>query len=309
MNIFNQPFPCNTSFKNRFFTGLGFGVFVSAFLMIFKPFELDTVSSEQLITFGAAYGGITFACIFGIASLVRIIVPGFVRDESWSTGKEILYITGMVMIVGLANFLVAPFLHNSSLNWRNMLWSEGRTFSVAILPITIYVLLKQNLLLNKFRKQAEILEKKLQEKQQGGGSVPAPPPPPANKPTDIADNNDTVTLTGDYQKEKVSVSVHQLYFISSANNYVKVFIGQNEKVSYSIIRMTMKKAEESLESYSCFFRCHRAYIINLDKVTHVEGNAQGYRVQITGVQELIPVSRNLNSEFSDRLLASRSIIA
>ena len=68
----------------------------------------------------------------------------------------------------------------------------------------------------------------------------------------------------------------------------------------------MKKAEEALEIWRCFFRCHRAYIINLDKVEHVEGNAQGYKVRLINTEESIPVSRNLNNEFSDKLLAIRS---
>ena len=301
MNIFRQPFPCTLATRERFFTALGFGIFVFAFLLGFKPYQLNELSTEKQIVLCAAYGGITFVCIFILALLLPIILPGLLRDESWSTGDQILYMTCFVIIVGIVNYLASYYLSGSSLTWKNMLWYQVRTASVAILPITIYVLVKQNLLLNKFRSQAQELERKLQEKYQGGGGNTAPPPPPANTP-------DAITLTGDYQKEKISVSANQLYFISSANNYVKVFIGQHEKVTYSIIRMTMKKAEESLEGYSCFFRCHRTYIINLDKVAHVYGNAQGYKVQITGINELIPVSRNLNNEFSDRLLAARSTI-
>ena len=68
----------------------------------------------------------------------------------------------------------------------------------------------------------------------------------------------------------------------------------------------MKKAEETTLPFSGLFRCHRAFIINLDKVTHVEGNAQGYKLRIQDYEELIPVSRNLSAEFSDRLLAYRN---
>ena len=110
-----------------------------------------------------------------------------------------------------------------------------------------------------------------------------------------------------------------LYFIAAANNYIKVYFIKNAsrpgkdgneavpgKPSYTIIRMTMKKAEEVLEAWPGFFRCHRAYIINLDKVEHVEGNAQGYKIRLVDTEELIPVSRNLNNEFSDKLLAIRN---
>jgi len=110
---------------------------------------------------------------------------------------------------------------------------------------------------------------------------------------------------GDYQNEKVEVYVDDLHLVTSASNYIKVFHLQKEQLVYSIIRSTLKKAEETLLEHPNFFKCHRAYIINLDKVVHVEGNAQGYKVRVAGHEELVPVSRNLNGEFSDKLLAFR----
>ena len=100
--------------------------------------------------------------------------------------------------------------------------------------------------------------------------------------------------------------------VQSANNYIKVYFEQKtkpderSKVVYSIIRLTMKKAEDILSGNGLFFRCHRTCIINLDKIKHVEGNAQGYKVMIEGIEEGIPISRNFSAEFSDRLLAIRN---
>jgi DNA-binding LytR/AlgR family response regulator len=67
----------------------------------------------------------------------------------------------------------------------------------------------------------------------------------------------------------------------------------------------MKKATETVAPYPVFFRCNRAYIVNLDKIEHGDGNAQGYKIKLQGTENLISVSRNINSEFSDRLLAFR----
>lgn len=65
----------------------------------------------------------------------------------------------------------------------------------------------------------------------------------------------------------------------------------------------MKKVEEVLQDHAMFFRCHRTYIINLIKIEVVEGNAQRFKIKITGSEDRLPVARNLNKEFSDRLLA------
>ena len=112
-----------------------------------------------------------------------------------------------------------------------------------------------------------------------------------------------IILSGDYQNEKIELFPEDLFLISSASNYIKVFHLRKNVLVHSIIRSTLKKAEETLSEYPNFFKCHRAFIVNLDKVVHVEGNAQGYKIKIDGHDELIPVSRNLNSEFSDKLLA------
>ena len=72
-----------------------------------------------------------------------------------------------------------------------------------------------------------------------------------------------------------------------------------------MIRSTLRKAESVTLSDPRFYKCHRAYIINLDKISHVEGNAQGYRVRFDGYEDFVPVSRNVSTEFSDKLLAFR----
>ncbi|HYC29313.1 MAG TPA: LytTR family DNA-binding domain-containing protein, partial [Chitinophagaceae bacterium] len=172
----------------------------------------------------------------------------------------------------------------------NAIWFQGITLAIAVLPISIYALLRQNQLLHKFSGQAQEIEKKLSEKKSA-----VIEPQLSNK----------IILPGDYQNEKVEVYVDDLHLVTSASNYIKVFHLQKEHLVYSIIRSTLKKAEDILLEHPNFFKCHRAYIINLDKVQHVEGNAQGYKLRITGYDELVPVSRNLNAEFSDKLLAFR----
>jgi DNA-binding LytR/AlgR family response regulator len=303
MNIFNQRFPCTTSWKSHLVAGLFFGLFVMGFLLAFKPFGLNTLESGKLLFYCAVYGFIAFACIMLIALSLPKIFPSFFNEETWTTGKQILLVSLIVIVIGLVNYFTSPLMGGSNQSLRKLLWYQGITIMIALLPITIFTLLKQNLLLKKFEKQAASLEKKLQQKLDPDKEE-EPPAPPTEKKNDLS----AIELTGDYQGEKIILLPEELCFISAANNYVKVYFIKKDKVAYSILRMTMKKVEEVLQAWPGFFRCHRAYIINLDKVQHVEGNAQGYKVRLAGVEEAIPVSRNLNSEFSDRLLAMRNTI-
>jgi len=197
----------------------------------------------------------------------------------------------------LSIYLVSPFFFHAEFNLYRAVWFQGITVVMGIIPVFIFVLLRQNRLLKKFKVEAEQLEKKLQEKQEVQIEE--------NQSLAVQNVQTKIILTGDYQNETIEVYADDLYLITSASNYIKVYHLQKEKLIYSIIRSTLTKAEETVIVHPNFLKCQRAFIINLDKVVHVEGNAQGYKVKIEGYDELVPVSRNLNQEFSDKLLAFR----
>jgi DNA-binding LytR/AlgR family response regulator len=302
MNIFKQKFPCDFSLQSHLKRALIFGIFVAVFLLVFKPFDLDTLPDARLVFVCGIYGLTTFTCILCAGLILPALFPSFFNEETWTTGKQIILVAGIVVLIGLANFSISPFIVESSLTLRSLLWFQGITVLVSLLPITMYTLYRQNRLLKKFELQASVLEKKLQEKLDPVKKEEPLPPFPEKK-----NEFPTIELTGDYQGEKLVLPPGDLYYIAAANNYIKVYFIKKGTVTYSIIRMTMKKAEEALMPWPDFYRCHRAYIVNLDKVKHVEGNAQGYKLRLADVEEAIPVSRNLNSEFADKLLALRNM--
>ncbi len=48
-------------------------------------------------------------------------------------------------------------------------------------------------------------------------------------------------------------------------------------------------------------RCHKSYIVNLNKVNRISGNAKGYKLQIDELDFLIPVSRSLGIDDLNQL--------
>jgi hypothetical protein len=295
-----QPFPYNPSIRSKLGMAAFFGAFIFIFLMIFKPFDLDYYPVQRLLLIALSYGSITFVCVFLATTIFPICLPSSFNELSWTTGRQIIFTAGVIFFVGLVNYLVSPLLVHTTLELKSLIWFQGITLAIGLLPVSIFILMRQNLLLKKFSGQAEVIEKKLQERHDvNNGTLPEPEKKSVSK----------LLFVGDYQNERLELFPDDLYVITSASNYIKLFHLQKEQLVYSMIRSTLKKAEEIVLSEPNFFKCHRAYIINLDKVVHVEGNAQGYKVRMEGYDELIPVSRNLNTEFSDKLLAFRKQFA
>jgi LytTr DNA-binding domain len=298
MHIFKQPFPHNSSWQRGLVTALGFGAFISIFLLVFRPFELDKIPINLLVKSSIVFGLVTFGCIFVSNFILNFFFPQIFSEEKWTTGKQIINMGAIVILVGLVNYLLSPLLFDTKLTWKKVFYFQGIAIAVGLIPIVMYTLYVQNHWLHQFKKEAATLQKKLEEKR--GIEHPALQHPPT-----VSTSNDIITFESEHQTEKKTIPASQLYYIEAASNYIKIFFLQKDKLTYSIVRMTMKKATEAVNPYAVFFRCHRAYIVNLDKIEQVEGNAQGYKIKLQGTEDRIPVSRNLNTEFSDRLLAFR----
>jgi DNA-binding LytR/AlgR family response regulator len=112
-----------------------------------------------------------------------------------------------------------------------------------------------------------------------------------------------VTFTGDNQKETLTLQADQIAYLAARDNYVQIFFFEKEELKSKIFRATLRKMEDALADWPQFFRCHRTYVVNFDKIEKVSGNAQGYRFHLTDLEETIPVSRNLNEAVRLRLNA------
>lgn len=276
-----------------------FALFIILFLFIFKPFGLDTLDKNLFITCVLVYGLVTFVAILAMIFLVPLVFPAFFKEENWTVGKELFFTLSVLFLIGLANYVVSHYLVGTSLKFENIVRFQLITLAIGFLPIVIFILIQLIQQLSKYREEASLLQKKLAEKND------VSPDDKKKVIEEPAVTNNLIRLSGDYQKENLAIPNDNFLYVSSASNYVKVHYIEKGNAVYSILRITMKRVEDVLIAYPHFFRCHRAYIINLDKVKEISGNAQGYKIKLEDVEELIPVSRNLNSEFADKVLAKK----
>jgi hypothetical protein len=220
-------------------------------------------------TFG--YGVVCFGVLLGwFLGVPRLCSPIF-REDRWTVWKEILHMLACVLAVCAGNILFTHFYFHeafsSQLVTRFLWW----TFIVSILPITLMVLFRQISLMKTFGREAAELDKQLRESR---SMVPAGPPTPVSPS---------------------SPHPGKFLYAEAADNYVKVFYTHEQQ----LIRSTLRQLEETFQGNERIFRCHRTYLVNLDKVVHISGNAQGYKLHLEGVGQVIPVSRSLNGQIAN----------
>ncbi len=88
--------------------------------------------------------------------------------------------------------------------------------------------------------------------------------------------------------------MRELLFIRSAGNYLEVHHLEGGRVARKVVRGSLKMVEARLAEWPRLMRCHKSYVVNLDRLVKVGGNAQGYHLRLDHGEELVPVSRSLN---------------
>lgn len=95
---------------------------------------------------------------------------------------------------------------------------------------------------------------------------------------------------------KLVVSVERVISVESAGNYVTILYDDNGKLMRYSLRNTLKGVEDVCAS-TCLVRCHRSFLVNINKVKIIRRTPDGVFAEIehTGVDD-IPVSKSYASE-------------
>ena len=121
----------------------------------------------------------------------------------------------------------------------------------------------------------------------------------ANTVTEKVASKDSISFFDEKGEMQLSIAKENFLYVESADNYVVVWYLKNEQPRKLMLRMTMGHMEEQLEGTSAL-RCHRSYIVNMDRVKVLRRDKDGFFAELglEGVPDL-PVSRT----YSDAVTA------
>ena len=165
-------------------------------------------------------------------------------------------------------------------------------------PIVIFLMWNRNLQLTRNLKEATEINLHL-SKEISLGDV-------ESRPVEKTSFGGVLTFAGG-SKDSLEVAAEDFLYAEAEGNYVKVaYRPDGERtVVKKMLRATMKQAEESVAVCPFIIRCHRAFLVNVRMVVKVDGNSQGYRLNLEGCEEEVPVSRAYAKEV--RALIENSI--
>jgi len=107
----------------------------------------------------------------------------------------------------------------------------------------------------------------------------------------VALRKNLIAFTDEKGELRISIMLENLLYIDSSDNYVTIHYLNKSKLSHFLIRNSLKWMDENLTKDSQLVRCHRGFIVNLDKVKVLRKNKGGIIMELDVVNVPdIPVS-------------------
>ena len=269
----NQPYP---PFGKSWKIILAIGLFISFFLVLFEPFKLSYFQYEYRIYFEMGYGIVTsFTLLLNYFAFPILFKKEF-NDSKWTVKKHVIWQIWVLFSIGFANFLYSSFFFNFPNTLNAFLYYQFYTITVGIIPVVITTVWNHNRLLARNLKIANDYNNDFAVK------------------TNTLPGEEKVCLLAENSKDKLDLNSSDLIYITSTGNYIQVFYQKGKDLKSVLLRNTLKQAEDQLMENHFMIKCHRAFLVNRNKIVRVKGNSQGLRLVLEGGDEEIPVSRNLS---------------
>lgn len=310
LSFLNKPYPYNQFSKKDLISNLGIGCFVALFLLVFQPFDISIWQTNYKILKICGFGFVSFICPFLFKVCFDTVFKSENREDTWVIWKEIVAILFVLVLITIGNLIYSNLISISEFRLQYLLFTFIATLLLALFPVTANVFIKYQRYLTLNNKEANVIEQEIikhhsqiEEKQNYILNEPIFKPEDNAIEHEKEEEKSIITkliLIAENEKDKIELQPHQLLYIESTDNYSSVIYMDNQKIKKELIRSSLKRLETQI-TISTILRCHRAYIVNLSNVIHINGNAQGYRISFSEVKDTIPVSRNYGKTILEAL--------
>ena len=293
MSVFlRQPFPFYIPLTRILCFSFTTGLFVSVFLLVFKPFGSGDYILEGRTWILWGYGFVTFFILLVDMLVWPAVFPGFFNETKWNVARGIGFQFWHIISIGAANLLYAALVGEKEIRLLAVPGYLLQALAVGFFPITLGIFSIHSILLKKYAESTRRINDNILALE--------------SQTADSEKNSEIVAFSSEGGKEEVEIRLQDLLFIKSADNYVEIYKTENDQIKMIFLRSSLKRIEQTLKDHPFLFKCHRAFLVNIKNISKVAGNSQGYKLIFKGIEYAIPVSRYTSKNLFKLITRPRS---
>lgn len=287
----NDPFPyyLNDERKNLLLI-LGISGFVTAFLYLFKT-DSDFPAIPQSLAW--VHGLIVCGALLLNIILLPRLLQSWMDPTAWTVKKYIFHNLWHLVVIAVMATVVEKVFFCPQEPWTVIASHVMVQVPLkGLIPIALTTLFLRAHLLQQNLQEAIRTNQELQQIKTLKNESPK--------------GNNQITLYSD-TSEQLTFHLPDLLYIEADDNYSTVVWTQNGGLQKKLLRVNLKNIESQLNN-SYTFRCHRSYIVNINAIAAISGNANGYKLKIQQSDTVIPVSRPKGKEIMQKISQLKNLM-
>ncbi len=272
-----KPFPQTFLIHKPFWGAFIFFFFLLSFVVLYRPLE---VHETAILNFNLTM--LIYCVIISLSELgVALIISRtnwLSKKGNWTIASELLSIVIILTSIGISVYLAGFVMESHTSRWNISTFFDSfyRSVLIGIIPVSL-----PSLLNIRYAFAPQVFQNYKSRWPEKSNIVP----------------EKLVNIDSKAKKEHLSFYPSEFIYAESKGNYVIFHLIKQEKSVEVSIRNSIKEIENQLAANPDFIRVHRAFIVNLKKITSRNGNALGYRISLKGCDDIISVSRQNVPEF------------
>jgi DNA-binding LytR/AlgR family response regulator len=270
-SILNREYILPNSGKIRLILSAGFGSIIFFTLIIFSPFGFENISvltEKLLVAFG--YGFIAFLVWYLV--LLSIKLSKFNKGKLW---QIIIALIITQFFAGIFSMIYNNIIFDNPSYLDFFMRFQVIVFLTGIFPcIYLILFMETNYYLKLIAQNSELLEI----------------------------TSSQITLHDQNPEKSLMISPDNIICIQSQDNYIKVeWKNDEDRINSTLLRATLNSAITVLSNSDNIIQCHRSYLINLNYVDSVKGNALSKKCIMLFSRSVVPIARPKVQLILDRL--------
>lgn len=272
LRIFAQKYPAPSPAQQSITTSLLFGLFISLFLLFFEPFDINLSANENKVFQLFFFGCITTTVLVIFLYFLPLFFPQVFSDAHWKVKHQVLFYVIILLLIATFNGIYTNYINDLALSWYNYWWIISRTFVLGGIPIAFLTLLN-------YQRKTKLYENEAQALLYSKGGFT------------YSSNKTIQQFTTDLKNETITFNEENFNYALAVGNYIDVYSLVDNTLKKTTYRISLSSFERQLGKSANLLRCHRSYLVNLNKVENILGNAQGLKLELKNQSEIVPVSR------------------
>ncbi len=262
---FRKPMASSVNSFRGLIIALLVGLLSIIVMMGLQPLGISDFSHPNKSILLIGFGLLSFIGVLLSKFALPLIFPKFYDDSHWTISPQVFHLT-------FTAFLIACLFmaYGNTFVGTNITFGEiSLLTAILLIPITIITFIQQNLFESKFSSIAS-------QVNQGLGSISVE----SNKqlfPVIVLGNG------------ALSLIPNQLIFTETGKTSSTFHWQTLSGIEKTTLNIPLSEVEKELFAHPQFVRFHKNYIININGIHSIHGNARGYRLKIVKSNTEVPI--------------------